>query len=72
MFDTLCDLFPVDNDYPNRVQKLTLLKRVLDGTLYNVSSLSFPRGTKLCGRIHSTKEKTPKRQISVMPYRCGR
>lgn len=31
MFDTLCDLVPRDNAYPNRVRKLAILNRVLDG-----------------------------------------
>ena len=35
MFDTLCDLVPRDPDYPDRVRKLTILNRVLDGSLYD-------------------------------------
>jgi hypothetical protein len=39
MFDTLCDLVPLDNAYPNRVRKLAILNRALDGTIYDIALL---------------------------------
>ncbi len=36
MFDTLYELVPRDSDYPDRVRQLSILNRVLDGTLYDV------------------------------------
>ena len=36
MFDTLCELVPRDSDYPDRVRQLSILHRLLDGTLYDV------------------------------------
>ena len=41
MFDTLCDLVPRDNDYPQRVRQLTILTRVVDGTLYDTLPYHF-------------------------------
>ena len=35
MFETICDTIPVDSSMPDRVAKLDILRRVLDGTLYN-------------------------------------
>ncbi len=41
MFDTIRDLIPRDPDYPARVGVLELLKRVLNGTLYDVLPYQF-------------------------------
>jgi Phage portal protein, SPP1 Gp6-like len=41
MFETICKLIPYDADYPTRARKLDILKRVLDGTLYEVLSYQF-------------------------------
>jgi hypothetical protein len=35
MFETICDTVPVDTSMPARVARLTILRRVLDGTLYD-------------------------------------
>jgi hypothetical protein len=35
MFGTLCELVGRDTDYPDRVRQLSILNRVLDGTLYD-------------------------------------
>ena len=41
MFDTICDLIPRDTDYPARARALDILKRVLNGTLYDVLPYQF-------------------------------
>jgi hypothetical protein len=41
VFDTLCDLVPRDPDYPDRVRRLDILNRVLDGTIYDVLPYHF-------------------------------
>ncbi len=41
MFDTICSLIPMDPDYPARVRRLDVLRRVLDGTIYNVLPYEF-------------------------------
>ena len=41
MFQTICDLIPIDGDYAERTRTLQLLRRVLDGTLYDVLPYEF-------------------------------
>ena len=41
MFQTICDLIPLDGDYPERMRRLDILRRVLDGTLYDVLPYEF-------------------------------
>src|SRR4051794_16577116 len=41
MFDTLCELVPRDGDYPERVRRLSIFGRVLDGTLYDALPYHF-------------------------------
>jgi hypothetical protein len=41
MFETICDLIPRDNDYAPRTRTLGILRRVLDGTLYDVLPYQF-------------------------------
>ena len=41
MFQTICDLIPRDPDYTPRSRTLDILKRVLDGTLYDVLPHEF-------------------------------
>ncbi len=41
MFETICSLIPRDPDYPPRVRALDILRRVLDGTLYDVLPHQF-------------------------------
>jgi hypothetical protein len=35
MFETICDTIPTDSNMPDRVAKLDILRRVLEGTLYD-------------------------------------
>ncbi|MDE2516970.1 MAG: phage portal protein [Rhodospirillales bacterium] len=41
MFETICDLIPRDPDLPARARALDILRRVLDGTLYDVLPNQF-------------------------------
>lgn len=41
MFETITDLIPRDSDYPARTRALDILKRVLNGTLYDVLPYQF-------------------------------
>ncbi len=41
MFQTICDLIPTDVDYPERTRRLDILRRVLDGTFYDVLPHEF-------------------------------
>ncbi len=41
MFDTICSLIPRDPDYPERTWRLDILRRVLNGTLYDVLPYHF-------------------------------
>ena len=41
MFATLCGLIPPDRDYPERANRLDILSRVLDGTLYDTLPFEF-------------------------------
>jgi hypothetical protein len=41
MFDTICTMIPRDGDYSARVRRLDILRRVLDGTLYDVLPYEF-------------------------------
>ena len=41
MFDTICGLVPRDPDYPERAWRVEILRRVLNGTLYDVLPYQF-------------------------------
>ena len=41
MFETICDLVPRDGDLPQRARTLDILRRVLDGTIYDVLQHEF-------------------------------
>jgi Phage portal protein, SPP1 Gp6-like len=59
MFDTLCDLVPRDNDYPDRVGKLTILKRVLDGRLYDSLPYHFHEERTESGEYIPLRQRRP-------------
>ena len=41
MFATLCALIPADRDYPERSNRLDILARILEGTIYDVLPYEF-------------------------------
>ncbi|WP_428533499.1 phage portal protein [Rhodopila sp.] len=59
MFDTLCDLVPRDSDYPDRVGRLTVLNRVLDGTLYDVLPFHFHQERSEAGEYVPLRQRRP-------------
>jgi hypothetical protein len=59
MFDMLSDLVPYDMDYPSRVQKLDVLNRVLDGTLYNVLPYHFHEERSSAGEYVPLRQRRP-------------
>jgi hypothetical protein len=59
MFDTLCDLVPRDGDYPDRVRKLTILNRMLNGTLYDVLPYHFHEERSEAGEYIPLRQRRP-------------
>lgn len=59
MFETLCDLVPRDGDYPERVRKLTILNRMLDGTLYDVLPFHFHEERSDAGEYIPLRRRRP-------------
>ncbi len=59
MFDTLCDLVPYDKDYPERVYKITVLKQLLDGTLYDVLPYHFHEERSVAGEYIPLRRRRP-------------
>lgn len=59
MFDTLCDLVPRDPDYPDRVRRLTVLNRVLDGTLYDTLPYHFHEERTDAGEYIPLRQRRP-------------
>ncbi len=59
MFDTICNLIPSDHDYPPRARTLTILHRVLDGTLYDVLPYQFHEERSLGGDYIPLRNRRP-------------
>jgi hypothetical protein len=59
MFDTLCELIPHDTDYPERVHRLEILNRVLDGTLYDVLPYHFHEERTESGQYIPLRQRRP-------------
>src|SRR5438309_8498862 len=59
MFHTLCELIPRDRDYPERVCRLTILGRVLDGTLYDVLPYHFHEERGAGGEYIPLRQRRP-------------
>ncbi len=59
MFDTLCDLVPCDNDYPQRVRTLAILGRVLNGTLYDALPYHFHEERSEAGEYIPLSKRRP-------------
>ena len=59
MFDTLCELVPFDSDYPERVRKIAILNRVLDGTLYDVLPYHFHQERSDAGEYIPLRQRRP-------------
>lgn len=59
MLDTLCDLVPRDPDYPDRVRRLAILNRFLDGTLYDVLPFHFHEERSEAGEYIPLRQRRP-------------
>ena len=59
MFDTLCDLVPRDNAYPDRVRMLAILNRILDGTLYDTLPYHFHEERNEAGEYIPLRQRRP-------------
>src|SRR5947209_2179095 len=59
MFETICDLIPRDADFPERARTLDLLRRVLDGTLYDALAYHFHEERTLAGDYIPLRSRRP-------------
>src|SRR5579875_2188848 len=59
MFDTICDLIPRDPDYPARARTLDILKRVLNGSLYDVLPYQFHEERSASGEYIPLRSRRP-------------
>ena len=59
MFETICDLIPQDRDYPPRMRALDVLKRVLDGTFYDVLPYQFHEERGASGEYIPLRNRRP-------------
>ena len=59
MFDTICNLIPRDADLPPRVRWLDILRRVLDGTLYDVLPYQFHQERDGSGEYIPLRQRRP-------------
>lgn len=59
MFETICSLIPRDRDYPARARTLDILKRVLDGTFYDVLRYQFHEERGAGGEYIPLRDRRP-------------
>ena len=59
MFDTICDFVPRDNDYSARTRSLDILRRVLNGTLYDVLPYQFHQERTAGGEYIPLRNRRP-------------
>jgi len=59
MFETICDLIPRDADYPPRARALDVLRRVLDGTLYDALPYQFHEERSAGGEYIPLRSRRP-------------
>src|SRR5690349_15131553 len=59
MFETICDLIPRDPDYPTRARFLDILRRVLEGTLYDALPYQFHEERDAGGEYIPLRQRRP-------------
>src|SRR6187551_1798339 len=59
MFETICNLIPRDPDYPARARTLDILKRVLDGKIYDVLPYQFHEERGVGGEYIPLRNRRP-------------
>ena len=65
MFRTICDLVPTDTDYPERTRRLTMLGRVLDGSLYDDLPYEFQDERTSSGEYIPLRQRRPSVQYGL-------
>src|SRR5690348_13068171 len=59
MFDTIAALVPEDRDYAERTRRLDLLRRVLDGSFYDVLPNAFHEERNAAGEYVPLRQRRP-------------
>ena len=59
MFQTICDLIPADPDCSARARRLSLMRRVLDGTLYDALPYEFHEERSSAGEYIPLRRRRP-------------
>ncbi|MDR3656874.1 MAG: phage portal protein [Mycobacterium sp.] len=59
MYETICGLIPVDPDYSERTRRLEILKRVLEGRLYDVLPYEFHEERSAAGEYIPLRSRRP-------------
>jgi hypothetical protein len=59
MFDTICEFIPRDGDYSPRTRSLDILRRVLNGTLYDVLPYQFHQERTGAGEYIPLRNRRP-------------
>ncbi len=65
MFETISNLIPHDPHYPGRVRTLDILKRVLDGKLYDVLPYQFHEERGAAGEYIPLRNRRPSVRYSL-------
>ena len=59
MFQTICDLIPIDKDMPTRARQLDILRRIRDGTFYDVLPYDFHEERTFAGEYIPLRLRRP-------------
>ena len=59
MFQSICDGIPSDGDFPARARRLDLMRRVLDGTLYDSLPYEFHEERTVAGEYIPLRRRRP-------------
>lgn len=59
MFQSICDNIPADGDFPMRARRLDLMRRVLDGTLYDALPYEFHDERSSSGEYIPLRQRRP-------------
>ena len=59
MFETICDLIPRDGDYPARARTLDILRRVQEGSVYDVLPYQFHEERSAGGEYIPLRSRRP-------------
>lgn len=65
MFQSICDHIPADGDFPSRSRRLDLMRRVLDGTLYDALPFEFYEERTASGEYIPLRRRRPSVRYSL-------